>query len=196
MDAAVAAGADAVGLVFYPPSPRCVALDTAAALAARVPPLVTRVGLFVNADAAEVRRICAAVPLELLQFHGDEDEAYCRQFDRPYIKVARMRPGVDLLEFVRRFASARALLLDAHVDAFGGVGQAFDWGLVPAELPLPVILSGGLDADKVGEGIRRLAPWAVDVSSGVEAAKGIKDETRIRAFVAAVGEADRLRQQS
>ena len=191
MDAAVDAGADAVGLVFYPPSPRFVALERAAALAARVPPFVTRVGLFVNAEAAEVRRTCAALPLELLQFHGDEDEAYCRQFDRPYVKVARMRPGVDLLEFARHFSSARALLLDAHVAAYGGVGQGFDWGLVPADLPLPIILSGGLEAANVAAGIRRLRPWAVDVSSGVEAAKGIKDEARIRAFVSAVDEADR-----
>lgn len=193
MDAALLAGADAVGLVFYGPSPRYVSLESAAALAARVPPFVTRAGLFVNAEPAEVRATLAAVPLELLQFHGDEDEAYCRQFGRPYIKAVRMRPEVtnsDLLEFARLFSSAQALLLDAFVEGYGGGGKAFDWGLIPRHLPLPLILSGGLHADNVKDAVLGVAPWAVDVSSGVEAAKGIKDAARIQAFTAAVRAAD------
>ena len=193
MDAALQAGADAVGLVFYPPSPRFVALEQAAALARRVPPFVTRVGLFVNADPADVRRVMADVPLELLQFHGDEDDVYCRQFGKPFIKAARMRPEMkkdDLLEFARTFPSAQALLLDAFVEGYGGGGQTFDWGLIPQNLPLPLILSGGLHPDNVGEAVRRVAPWAVDVSSGVEAGKGIKDAARIDAFIAAVQAAD------
>ena len=193
MDAALLAGADAVGLVFYGPSPRYVSLETAATLAASVPPFVTRVGLFVNADPAEVRATMAAVRLELLQFHGDEDEAYCRQFGLSYIKAARMKPGMgktDLLEFARLFPSAQALLLDAFVEGYGGGGKTFDWGLIPDNLSLPLILSGGLHADNVKDAVLGVAPWAVDVSSGVEAAKGIKDAAKIQAFTAAVRAAD------
>jgi len=183
---AVAAGADALGLVFYPPSPRCVDLRTAAQLARAVPPFVTLVGLFVNADPAVVRATLAAVPLHVLQLHGDEDEAYCRQFDRPYIKAARVRPGLDLLQYAAAFPSAQAILLDAFVDGYGGGGKVFDWSLVPESLGRPLILSGGLDADNVGEAVRRLRPAAVDVSSGVEIGKGIKDAAKMHAFVAAV----------
>ena len=183
---AVQAGADALGLVFYPPSPRFVDLPTAACLARAVPPFVTIVGLFVNADPAVVRATLAAVPIHTLQLHGDEDEAYCRQFDRPYIKAARVRPGMDLVQYAAHFPSAQAILLDAFVDGYGGGGKVFDWSLVPASLGRPLILSGGLDADNVGEAVRRLQPAAVDVSSGVEAGKGMKDGEKIRAFVAAV----------
>ena len=186
LEQAVHAGADALGLVFYPPSPRFVDLPTAARLARAVPPFVTLVGLFVNADPAVVRATLAAVPMHLLQWHGDEDEAYCRQFDRPYIKAARVRPGIDLLQYAAGFPSAQAILLDAFVDGYGGGGKVFDWSLVPSSLGKPLILSGGLDADNVGEAVRRVQPDAVDVSSGVEASKGIKDPEKIRAFVAAV----------
>lgn len=186
LEQAVHAGADALGLVFYPPSPRFVDLPTAARLARAVPPFVTLVGLFVNADPAVVRATLAAVPMHLLQWHGDEDEAYCRQFDRPYIKAARVRPGIDLLQYAAGFPSAQAILLDAFVDGYGGGGKVFDWSLVPRSLGKPLILSGGLDADNVGEAVRRVQPDAVDVSSGVEASKGIKDPEKIRAFVAAV----------
>ncbi|MFB0935997.1 MAG: phosphoribosylanthranilate isomerase [Propionivibrio sp.] len=186
MLAAIDAGADALGLVFYPPSPRCVDLETAAALAQLVPPFVTAVGLFVNAEPQVVRETLATVPLHLLQFHGDEDENYCRQFDRPYIKAARMKPGFDLLQYVSAFPSAQAILLDAFVEGFGGGGNVFDWNLIPQSLPKPLILSGGLDAGNVGDAVVRVRPAAVDVSSGVEAAKGIKDATKIRAFVSAV----------
>lgn len=184
--AAIDAGADAIGLVFYPPSPRFVSLERAEELARLVPPFVTTVGLFVNADPQTVRATLAAVPLHLLQFHGDEDEDYCRQFDRPYVKAARMRPGFDLLQYAIAFPSAQAVLVDAFVDGYGGGGKTFDWNLIPSALPKPLILSGGLDADNVGEAVVRVKPAAVDVSSGVESAKGIKDAARIHAFVAAV----------
>jgi phosphoribosylanthranilate isomerase len=126
------------------------------------------------------------VPLHVLQLHGDEDETYCCQFDRPYIKAARVRPGMDLIQYAAAFPSAQAILLDAFVDGYGGGGKVFDWSLVPASLGKPLILSGGLDADNVGEAVRRLRPDAVDVSSGVEAGRGIKDGAKIRAFVTAV----------
>jgi phosphoribosylanthranilate isomerase len=193
---AVSAGADAVGLVFYPPSPRFVDLQTAAELARQVPPFVSVVGLFVNAEAAVVRATLAAVPLHLLQFHGDEDENYCRQFERPYIKAARVKPGMDLVQYAAAFPSAQAILLDAFVDGYGGAGKVFDWTLIPPELDKPIVLSGGLDADNVGEAIARVRPAAVDVSSGVESVKGgkggkgIKDAARMQAFVAAVRAAD------
>ena len=183
---AVDAGADAIGLVFYAPSPRYVSIQAAAMLASAVPPLVTIVGLFVNADPVLVRETLAAVPIHLLQFHGDEDESYCRQFDRPYMKAARVKPGMDLVQYAADFPSAQAILLDAFVDGYGGGGKVFDWSLVPPVLGKPLVLSGGLDAGNVGDAIRRLRPAAVDVSSGVEATKGIKDAEKIRAFVAAV----------
>ena len=184
--AAVDAGADAVGLVFYPASSRHVDLPTAAALARLVPPLVSVVGLFVNADPARVRQTLAEVPISLLQFHGDEDEVYCQQFDRPYLKAARVTPGLDLVQYCRNFASAQAIILDAYVDGYGGGGVAFDWSLIPASLNRPVVLSGGLHAGNVGEAIARVHPAAVDVSSGVESSKGIKDAEKISAFIAAV----------
>ena len=184
--AAVDAGADAIGLVFYAKSPRHVDLAQAAALARAVPPFVTIVGLFVNEDPAQVRRALAAVPIHLLQFHGDEDEAYCRQFDRPFVKAARVAPGMDLLQYAGAFPSAQAILLDAFVDGFGGGGKVFDWSLIPKGLTTPIILSGGLDEGNVADAIRRVRPAAVDVSSGVELSKGIKDAEKIRAFVAAV----------
>jgi phosphoribosylanthranilate isomerase len=183
---AVEAGVDALGLVFFPPSPRFVDLERAARLAQLVPPFVSVVGLFVNAKAQHVHKTLAAVPLHLLQFHGDEDEAYCRQFERPYIKAARMKPGLDLLQYAAAFPSAQAILADAFVKAYGGGGETFDWNLIPPALPKPLILSGGLDAGNVSRAIARVNPAAVDVSSGVEVSGGIKDAARIRAFVAAV----------
>jgi phosphoribosylanthranilate isomerase len=179
VDAAVAAGADALGFVFYPPSPRYVTPQRAAELARRVPPFVAVVGLFVN-----------AAPIDLLQFHGDEDAAYCRQFSRPYLRAARVRAGFDLVEFAGAFPDARGLLLDAFVEGYGGGGHVFDWTLIPPGLPGFVVLSGGLTADNVGDALRRVRPAAVDVSSGVETGKGIKDHSKIAAFVAAVRKAD------
>ena len=186
VQAAVDAGADAIGLVFYPPSPRYVSLETAAELGRTVPPFVTIVGLFVNAAPEVVKETLAAAPIHMLQFHGDEDEVYCRQFARPYMKAARMKPGVDLVQYVAGFPSAQAILLDAFVEAYGGGGQVFDWTLIPPALGKPIVLSGGLDARNVGDAIIRVRPAAVDVSSGVEATKGIKDADKIRAFVTAV----------
>jgi phosphoribosylanthranilate isomerase len=190
LDAALRAGVDAVGFVFYPPSPRALSLQVAADLVRRVPPFVTRVGLFVNAEPASVRQTMAAVPIDLLQFHGDEDAQYCEQFGLPYLKAARVRPELDLLEFARAYPSAQGLLLDAWVEAYGGVGQSFDWSLIPQDLPLPMVLSGGLHAGNVAEAVAKIHPWAVDVSSGVESAKGIKDADKIAAFVAAVRTVD------
>jgi phosphoribosylanthranilate isomerase len=190
VDAAVAAGADAIGFVFYPPSPRYVQPARAAELARRIPPFVDVVGLFVNEEAAALRAICDTVPINLLQFHGDENDTYCRQFSRPYLKAGRVRPGLDLVEFARSFPEARGLLLDAFVEGYGGGGHVFDWTLIPPDLPGYLVLSGGLNADNVGEAIRRVRPVAVDVSSGVEASKGIKDHAKIAAFVAAVRKAD------
>lgn len=190
LEAALHAGVDAVGFVFYPPSPRCLSLEVASGLARRVPPFVTRVGLFVNAEPTRVREVLASVPLDLLQFHGDEEAGYCEQFGRPYLKAARMRPGVDLLEFARAYPSAQGLLLDAWVEEFGGVGKSFDWSLIPQHLPLPLVLSGGLHVGNVVEAVTKIRPWAVDVSSGVEIAKGVKDADKIAAFVAAVRTVD------
>ena len=185
MQVAIEAGADALGLVFYPPSPRFIDPEQAVRLAGMAPPFVSVVGLFVNAEARQVSELLAAVPIHLLQFHGDEDEAYCRQFGRPYIKAARMRPGLDLLQYAASFPSAQAVLVDAFVEGYGGGGKTFDWNLIPNSMSKPLVLSGGPDADNVGEAIRRVRPAAVDVSSGVEAAKGIKDADKIRSFIAA-----------
>ena len=190
VDAAVQAGADAVGFVFYAKSPRHVALAHAVELARRLPPFVTPVGLFVNASKAEVEAAVAAIPQLLLQFHGDESPQDCARVGRPFIRAARVEAGFDLLDFASRFAQAQALLLDAHVDGYGGGGKVFDWSLVRSAVPLPVVLSGGLHAGNVIQGIQLLRPWAVDVSSGVESAKGIKDADAIRRFCDAVREAD------
>lgn len=183
---AVDAGADAIGLVFYPPSPRYVDLKTAAELVRAIPPFVSVVGLFVNADPATVNETLAAVPLHLLQFHGEEDENYCRQFNRPYLKAARVKPGMDLVQYAARYPSAQAILLDAFVDGYGGGGKVFDWSQIPPDLAKSIVLSGGLDVGNVGKAVVRVRPAAVDVSSGVESAKGIKDAEKIRAFIAAV----------
>jgi phosphoribosylanthranilate isomerase len=190
---AVAAGADALGFVFYAPSPRHVTPQRAAQLLARVPAFVSRVGLFVNELPETVRAVLAQAPLDLLQFHGDESPAYCAQFGRPWIKAARVKPGLDLLEYAAMFAEAGGavgLLLDAYVEGYGGSGKTFDWSLIPSSLPLPVILSGGLHPGNVAAAVRSLRPWAVDVSSGVERAKGIKDDQKIIEFIAGVRDAD------
>jgi phosphoribosylanthranilate isomerase len=190
VDAAVAAGADAVGFVRYAPSPRAVSAERAGALARRLPPFVTPVLLFVNAGAAEIAAGLAAVPHALLQFHGDETAADCDAAGRPYLRAVRMAPGVDLLDFATRFPQARGLLLDAHVDGYGGGGKVFDWSVIPRGVPAPVVLSGGLSPANVTDGIHRVRPWAVDVSSGVESAKGVKDAALMRRFCQAVREAD------
>jgi len=190
LDAAVEAGADALGFVFYPGSARYLDPGRAAELVRRVPPFVTRIGLFVNPRLEDLQATLAAVSLDLVQFQGDEPPEFCEQCGHAYLKVARMRPGLDLVEFARAYPSARGLLLDAYVESYGGAGQTFDWSLVPKSLPLPVVVAGGLTAENVGEAVSRFRPWGVDVSSGVEVAKGIKDAAKIAAFIAAVKTAD------
>lgn len=189
--AAAQAGADAIGLVFYGKSPRNVAFARARAIADALPPFVTTVALFVDPTVAEVEAAIQAVQPDLLQFHGDESPEFCRGFNRPYLKAVRVRPGLDLLQYAARFAQARGLLLDAFVEGeAGGTGRRFDWGLIPKELPKPVVLAGGLEPANVAEAVRAVRPWAVDVSSGVEAAKGIKDAAKIAAFVNEVKRVD------
>jgi phosphoribosylanthranilate isomerase len=190
VDAAVLAGADAIGFVFYGPSPRYLSLERAVVLARRLPPFVTPVGLFVNAPASQVREACQAIPALTLQFHGDETPEACEAYGRPYLRAARMAPGFDLLHFAQRFATAQAVLLDAHVEGYGGGGKVFDWSLIPSDLPSPVVLSGGLNPANVTDGVLQVRPWAVDESSGVESAKGIKDAEAMRRFCEAVREAD------
>lgn len=182
VDAAVAAGADALGFVMWPGSPRAIDLNRLAHLAARVPAFVARVGLFVDQDPEFVRQ-CEA-HLDLIQFHGDESPATCAMATRPWYKALRMRDDVDLIAAARDYGEARALLLDAYrPDMPGGTGETFDWSRIPANLAKPVILAGGLDATNVGEAIRTVRPFAVDVSGGVERAKGIKDHDEIQAFI-------------
>jgi phosphoribosylanthranilate isomerase len=189
--AAAQYGADAIGLVFYQRSPRHVSIAQAKQLTEALPPFVSVVGLFVNADSVFVREVLANVPLDLLQFHGDETPEYCSQFSTPYLKAIRVKAGVDLLQCASDFRGAKGLLLDAHVEGIpGGTGTAFDWTLIPKKLPLPVILSGGLDAENVAAAIKQVRPYAVDVSSGVEASKGIKDSAKIAAFINEVKRAD------
>ena len=184
-------GAHAIGFVFYAGSARHVAPRTAADIIRALPPFVTTVGLFVDAEPDEVVQVLAQVPLDLLQFHGDESPEFCRGFGLPYIKAVRVRPGLDLIQYARLHDAARGLLLDAYVEGtYGGTGTAFDWGSIPHELPRPVILSGGLNPANVTAAIRRVKPCAVDVSSGVEAAPGIKDAAKMAAFFQGVRNAD------
>lgn len=188
--AAVEAGADAIGLVFYDKSPRYVDVGRAAALVEGLPAFVTPVGLFVNASAERVADACAAIPHLLLQFHGDETPAACRAPGRAYLRAARMAADFDLLKFADAHPDAQAILLDAHVEAYGGAGKVFDWSLVPPDVSRPLVLSGGLHVGNVVAGILRVRPWAVDVSSGVEQAKGVKDAAAMRRFCEQVREAD------
>ena len=187
--AAARAGADAIGLVFYPPSPRYLSTERAREIRDALPPFVQSVALFVNADAAQVAQVIGSVHPSLLQFHGDETPEFCAQFGLPFIKACRVKPGVDTLKYLRPFSRAAAWLFDSHVPEYGGVGESFDWSLVPAS-DKPVILSGGLAQANVADAIRRVKPWGVDVSSGVESAKGIKDAAKIAAFIAEVRNAD------
>ncbi len=190
VDAAVEAGADAIGFVLYDQSPRHVDVMRAAELARRLPAFVTPVGLVVNADAGLIAQATDAMPTLLLQFHGDETPADCQAPGRPYLRAARMASGFDLLKFAAAHPDAQAVLLDAHVDGYGGAGKVFDWSLIPPDVPRPLVLSGGLHAENVIEGILRVRPWAVDVSSGVELAKGVKDAAAMRRFCEQVREAD------
>jgi phosphoribosylanthranilate isomerase len=188
--AAAQAGADAIGLVFYPPSPRYLSTERAAEVRDALPPFVQTVALFVNADAAQVAQVIGRVHPGMLQFHGDEAPDFCAQFGLPYVKACRVRPGVDPLAYLEPYARAAAWLLDSFVPEYGGVGERFDWSLVPAGRSRPVILSGGLDRDNVAGAVRTVRPWGVDVSSGVESAKGIKDAAKMAAFIGEVRNAD------
>ena len=198
---AVEVGADAIGLVFYPPSPRNLSAARAAELLAGLPPYVTTVGLFVNPSLADVQAVLAKAPISMLQFHGDESPEQCRAIaqavGRPFMRALRVRPETkaeDLLEFALHYRTSgplfAGLLLDTWSDAYGGTGKAFDWSLVPADIAHQAVLSGGLNAQNVTDAVRRLRPYAVDVSSGIEASKGVKDHALMRAFVSAVRAAD------
>lgn len=185
-------GVDAIGLNFYPQSPRVVDLTTARAIARVLPPFVTVVGLFVEPEPLEIERVLDTLSLDLLQFHGDEEPEECERYGHPYIKALAMRDGIDLHAQTRRYASARGLLVDTHdAELYGGTGVAFDWGRVPASgIDMPLILAGGLTPDNVAEAITRVRPFGVDVSGGIEAAKGIKDTDKMAAFMEGVKSVD------
>ncbi len=184
-------GADALGLVFYPPSPRCVDLDSAQQIAAHAAPFLTLVGLFVDPEPEQVEAALQRLPLDMLQFHGDESADFCAGFGRPWMKALRVRPELDLAQAAAPYRDARAILLDAYQPGVpGGTGTTFDWELARRELPAPVVLAGGLQPANVGEAVAQLRPAAVDVSGGVESAPGIKDAAAVNAFVRAVREAD------
>lgn len=191
--AAVDHGADAIGLVFYARSPRSVTVQQAQQIVAAVPPFITVVALFVDEPADGISRILSSVPVDLVQFHGDETPAFCQQFGRPWIKALRVRPGVELEALCKDYQAGRGILLDSWQDGVpGGTGKSFDWDLAARTLPLPVVLAGGLNEGNVGEAMSRLRPAAVDVSGGVERAPGVKDSGKIERFVAAVRAADAL----
>ena len=177
-------GADAIGLVFYPPSPRFVSIEQALQVVNNLPPFISTVALFVNAQREEIEQVIDQVAIDLLQFHGDEPEEFCASFNRPYIKAVRMKDGLDLYAVQDEYASARGLLLDTYKKGIpGGTGEAFNWHKVPHDLQLPVILAGGLTADNIAAAITQVKPYAVDVSGGVEAFKGKKDPQKVIQFM-------------
>jgi phosphoribosylanthranilate isomerase len=185
--AAVRLGADALGLVFYPPSPRCVSVEQASGIVERLPPFVCVVGLFVNPSREEIREVLDGVRIDLIQFHGSECPDYCTEHGRPYIKAIRMRADIDLQAEEARYAGASGLLLDAYRPGVpGGTGEAFDWSRIPPALAGRVILAGGLTPDNVADAVRQVRPYAVDVSGGVEREKGIKDPEKIERFMRGV----------
>lgn len=185
--AAVEHGCDAIGLVFYDKSPRYVGIKQAAEIASSLPVFISAVGLFVNASPNQIQETLALVRLDLLQFHGDESAAECRSYGLPYMKAIRVKADTNLLQYAADYSDAKALLLDTYTEGVaGGTGQVFDWSLIPADMPLPVVLAGGLTAENVTAAIRQIRPYAVDVSGGVEAQKGIKDADKIAAFMRGV----------
>ena len=182
--AAATAGADAIGLVFYAKSPRFVSLSRAREICDALPPFVTTVGLFVDAAVSDVQTVLAAAPIDLLQFHGEESPEYCAQFGKPFMKAVRVRPDLDLIQYATLYKAAKALLLDAYVPGkAGGTGMTFDWNLIPKELAAHIVLSGGLTPENVADAVKAVRPWAVDVSSGVEASPGVKDAAKISEFI-------------
>jgi phosphoribosylanthranilate isomerase len=185
--AAAEHGADAIGLVFYPPSPRCVSVEQAARIVAVLPPFVTTVGLFVNADAETIGEVVDKVGIDLIQFHGNECRDYCAQHGRPWIRALRMKDGLDVADSAKEFSAARGLLLDAYRPGVpGGTGETFDWARIPSTLTDQIVLAGGLNPDNVAQAVSQVRPYAVDVSGGVEASPGIKDANKIARFMAAV----------
>ncbi|MEH6650965.1 MAG: phosphoribosylanthranilate isomerase [Motiliproteus sp.] len=185
-------GADSIGLVFYPPSPRAVTVLQAQEICAELPPFITVTALFVDASAEQIKQILQRVPIDLLQFHGDEPAEFCRRFGKPYIKALRVRPGIDLMQLAQTYYDARGLLLDAYKAGVpGGTGETFDWQLIDRALPLPVILAGGLTEANVAQAIAQVQPQSVDISGGVESAKGIKDLDLVKRFIKEVARADR-----
>ena len=187
---AINQGADAIGLVFYAKSPRNVSATQAAEIVSSIPAFVTVVGLFVDAEPTFIQEVLSVVNLDLLQFHGDETPSACRQYSRPYMKAIRVKSGTNLVQYAADYADAKALLLDAFAEGVpGGTGLVFDWSLIPQNLPLPIVLAGGLNAENVGLAIEQVRPYAVDVSGGVEASKGIKDVAKIAAFMRGVSNA-------
>ncbi len=184
-------GADAIGLVFYSRSPRVVDIDRAAEIVAALPPFVSSVALFVDASADHIERVLRDVPVDMIQFHGEESPGFCRQFGRPWMKALRVRPGLDIPSLCEQYAEGRAILLDAWKDGVpGGTGLQFDWALAPVALGLPVVLAGGINEHNVARAVATVCPYAVDVSGGVESSPGIKDAVKIADFVAAVRAAD------
>ena len=185
--AAVEHGADAIGLVFYKHSPRYVSIEQAAAISAALPPFVSVVALFVDPTQAEVNAVLSRVRIDVLQFHGEESEAECAQYSLPYLKVIRVKTDTNLIQYAQAYSTAKALLLDTYSEhAVGGTGQVFDWSLIPNNLPVPIILAGGLTPENVNEAVKQVKPYAVDVSGGVETSKGIKNSVKIAAFMAAI----------
>ena len=184
---AVQLGVDAIGFVFWPKSVRYISPDLARQIATNIPPFICTVGVYVDPDLEWVEETVKVAKINLLQFHGDESPEFCNQFSQPYIKAIRVKQDTDLLQYVKWYSTAKGLLLDTYtVDMPGGTGHVFDWRLIPQHLPMPLILSGGLNSNNVAMAIKQIQPWAVDVSSGVEASKGIKDEKKIFAFMQGV----------
>lgn len=178
-------GADAIGLVFYPPSPRCVAIEQAEKIVKSLPPFTSSIALFVNAQREEINSVLNQVEVDIIQFHGDESAQFCRSFNRPYIKAVRMKDGLDLYSVEKKYACARGLLLDTYKKGVpGGTGESFNWDKVPSDLTKPIILAGGLAAENVAQAIQQVQPYAVDVSGGLEASRGKKDRLKIAAFMA------------
>jgi phosphoribosylanthranilate isomerase len=187
---AVEQGADAIGLVFYPPSPRYVSASQAAEIAQVLPAFVTVVGLFVDALSADIEAVLSKVPIDLIQFHGNETPEQCRRYEKPYIKAIRVKTDTNLIQYQSDFSDAKALLLDTYTDGVpGGTGQVFDWNVIPKHMTKQLVLAGGLDANNVTQAIKLVKPYAVDVSGGVESAKGIKDAAKIAAFMRGVSDA-------
>ena len=177
-------GADAIGLVFYDKSPRNVGINQAIEIAHHIPAFVSVVGLFVNAEPSFINEVIAKAKIDLLQFHGDESPEECASYSLPFIKAIRVKSDTNLVQYAKDYSAAKALLLDAYTEGVaGGTGHVFDWNLIPKQLAKPIILAGGLKADNVAQAIRQVMPYAVDVSGGVEASKGVKDAAKIAAFM-------------